>query len=173
LENSNGDFVFGDAVFYDEGKPLFRYVGDARYSRVIHRRWPAICHVTVLASRASFERIGLFDSVYRNAMDYDWLLRLHRAGARGVYCPGVLAHMTHAGVSNREFARTIEEVRQITTAHGRNAVVAGVEARARRVKTTAAEPIKRHARPLYQLIRRTLNRSYLPLPANHSSGTAP
>jgi hypothetical protein len=52
-------------------------------------------------------------------MDYDWLLRLHRAGGVGVYCPEVVAHMTHAGVSNRQFARTIHEVRQIVIAHGR------------------------------------------------------
>ena len=70
--------------------------------------------------------------------------------------------MTHAGVSNRQFARTIEEVRQIVIAHGRNPLLAAIEARARLFKTRAAQPIKRKFYPLYSLVRRTINRSYSP-----------
>jgi GT2 family glycosyltransferase len=130
LEKTRMDFVFGDLVFYENERPNFHYAGDAHYARVISRRWPSIGHPTVLATRAAFERVGLFDLNYRNAMDYDWLLRLHRAGGVGLYCRDVVAHMTHAGVSNRQFARTIEEVRQIVVAHGRGKFLAGIEARA-------------------------------------------
>jgi hypothetical protein len=93
-------------------------------------------------------------------MDYDWLLRLHRAGGVGVYCPEIVGHMTHAGVSNRRFASTIDEVRQIAIAHGRNRVIANIEARARLLKTSAAQPIKRRFYPLYSFIRRAINPSY-------------
>ncbi|HUN51924.1 MAG TPA: hypothetical protein VMU42_12435, partial [Candidatus Sulfotelmatobacter sp.] len=121
-----------------------------------------ISHPTVLAARECFETIGLFDLAYRNAMDYDWLLRLHRAGRRGVYSAGILGHMTHAGVSNRQFKRTIAEVQAIAIANGRNRLLATVEARVRYLKTAASGPVKRHARPLYQLVRRAINRSYRP-----------
>jgi glycosyltransferase involved in cell wall biosynthesis len=163
LENSRADFVFGDLVFYEGDRPLFRYGGDPQYEKVIHRRWPSVGHPTLLASRRCFERIGLFDPIYRNAMDYDWLLRLHCAGARGVYCPDVVGHMTHDGVSNLQFARTIEEVRRIVIAHGRDPVVAALEANFRRVKTQIAQPVKRRGAPLYRLVRRTINPSYRPV----------
>jgi glycosyltransferase involved in cell wall biosynthesis len=164
LEETKVDFVFGDLIFYENGRPSFTYVGEADYARTIHRRLPTISHPTVLALRTCFERIGLFDPAFRRAMDYDWLLRLHRAGARGQYCPGIVGHMTHAGVSNREFRDTIEEVRAIAIAHGRNRLLASTEARLRWLKTATAGPIKRHLEPLYRLIRRRINPSYRPLP---------
>lgn len=165
LTETETDFVFGDVLFYERGRPTFVYVGDRHYARVIHRRMPAIIHPSVLAARHCFERFGLFDPAYRNAMDYDWLLRLHRAGARGVYRSGIVAHMTHDGTSNRQFRRTIGEVKAISVAHGRNRLVAGGEARARLVKTLASHVVKRHAYPLYRLVRRAINWSYVPTDA--------
>lgn len=166
LEKSGADFVFGDLVFYQGDAPLFRYVGDPGYARVIHGRWPAVGHPTTLATRDSYARVGLFDTVYRNAMDYDWLLRLHCAGGHGIYCPGLVANMTHDGVSNLQFRHTIEEVRQIVVAHGRNPLLAGLEARFRYAKTRLSQPIKRHGAPLYRWIRRFINPSYKPITLN-------
>ena len=163
IRESGHDFAFGDLIFYDVDEPIFRSVGDPGYQRVIHRRMPAIGHPSVLASRECFERIGLFDPAYRRAMDYDWLLRLHLAGGRGQYDPSIVGHMTHAGVSNREFQDTIGEVKRIAIAHGRSPLLAGAEAGFRRVKTAASLPIKRHARPLYHLVRGLLNSSYKPV----------
>lgn len=162
LNRSGADFVFGDLIFYDGPHPKFRYVGDPGYAGVIRRRWPAVGHPTLLATRDCFERIGLFDPIYRNAMDYDWLLRLHNAGARGVYCPDAVGHMTHDGVSNLQFRRTIEEIKQIVIAHGRNPLLAEAEARLRYFKTTVAQPIKRSGGPLYRFVRRSINSSYRP-----------
>jgi glycosyltransferase involved in cell wall biosynthesis len=160
LEKTGADFVFGDLIFYEGDRPLFRYAGDPDYARAIHRRWPSVGHPTTLAARRCFERIGLFDTGYRNAMDYDWLLRLHRAGARGVYCADVVAHMTHDGVSNNLFARTVEEVRQIVIAHGRDPMLAGLEARFRLLKTGLSRPVKRHGKPVYDFVRRCINPSF-------------
>jgi len=165
LEKSAMDFVFGDLIFYEGDLSLFRYRGDPHYAKVIRRRWPAVGHPTLLATKACFERVGLFDPAYRNAMDYDWLLRLHCAGSRGEYCADVVAHMTHDGVSNLQFARTIEEVRRIVVSQGRNPLIAGLEAGFRRLKTAIAQPVKRNSRPIYQLVRQTINSSYRPVRA--------
>lgn len=163
LERSGADFAFGDLLFYQNGKPEFRYVGDPAYARAIRRRCPAIGHPTVLARKSCFDRIGLFDANYRNAMDYDWLLRLHCAGGWGVYSPKILGHMTHEGVSNRQFGRTIEEVRRIVVAQGHAYWLADVEARFRYFKTVVSQPIRYHGKPLYRLLRRVINPSYRPV----------
>jgi hypothetical protein len=166
IKDAGADFVFGDLIFYQGDTPLFRYRGERDYARAIHRRWPSVGHPTLLAARGCFERAGLFDTVYRNAMDYEWLLRLHRLGGRGVYCPAIVANMTHDGVSNLQYRRTIEEIRQIVIADGRNPVLAGAEARFRCWKTALAQPIKRHGAPLYRLIRRSINPSFKPMTIN-------
>jgi glycosyltransferase involved in cell wall biosynthesis len=163
LEADAADFVFGDLIFYEQARPSFVARGDPDYARSIDRRMPSIGHPTVLASRDAFARIGLFDPRYRNAMDYDWLLRLHRAGGRGVYSPTVRGHMTHEGVSNLQFRRTIEEVRAIAVEHGRNPMIAAIEARGRAFKTTLSLIVKRHSMPLYRAVRRSINRAYRPL----------
>jgi glycosyltransferase involved in cell wall biosynthesis len=166
LDKSRADFVFGDLIFYEGDRPLFRYKGDPDYAKMIHRRWPSVGHPTLLAARRCFERIGLFDLALRNAMDYDWLLRLHCAGCQGVYSPAVVGHMTHDGLSNLQFERTIEEVRRIVVAQGRNPALAAAEAKFRLLKTKIAQPIKRRSKPLYQFVRRTINPSYRPAGAS-------
>jgi len=128
LEDIGADFAFGDLIFYDDDMPTFLYRGEPDYARAIHRRMPAISHPTVLARYRCFERIGLFDLRYRNAMDYDWFLRLHRAKGLGTYRSTIVGHMTHGGVSNRQFMRTIDEVKMIAVAHGRNHALASLEA---------------------------------------------
>jgi hypothetical protein len=107
----------------------------------------------------------LFDPAYRNAMDYDWLLRLHCAGGRGVYRSAVMGHMTHDGVSNLQFGRTIDEIRKIVVAQGRDPAIAALEANFRLLKTRFAQPVKRRGKPIYQFIRRAINSSYRPLQA--------
>ena len=163
LEETGADFIFGDLMFYEGGNPIFHYAGDPHYARSIHRRCPSVGHPTVLASRAAFARIGLFDLRYRNAMDYDWLLRLHRAGGQGAYCAAIVGHMSHDGVSNLQFARTIDEVRKIAIAHGRSALLANCEAQARLLKTAVSRPVKRYFHPLYRFCRRIINPSYRPV----------
>lgn len=163
LERTGADYVFGDLLFYQDDRPTFRLCGDGHYARCIDRRMPNLNHPTLLARRDCFVRIGLFDPDWRCAMDYDWLLRLHRAGGRGHYEPGILGHMTHDGVSNRQFRRTIDEVCRIAIRHGRPPLLARAEAGCRLAKTLLAQPVKSAAFPVYQRLRALINRSYLPI----------
>lgn len=163
IEATGADFVFGDLVFHEGGRPSFRYQGEAGYAAVIHRRMPNLNHPSVLARRACFERVGLFDPRFRCAMDYDWFLRLHRAGGRGVYVPGLCGNMTHDGVSNLRFRRTQSEVAQIAIANGRPAPLAYAAMAYHVAKTTAGRLVKRRAMPLYRLVRRRLNPTYQPV----------
>ena len=160
LERADADFVFGDLVFYESGVPVFRYAGDPEYGRIIRRGMPALNHPTVLARRACFERIGLFDLRYRCAMDYDWFLRLHLAGGRGVHDPRVRGHMNHDGVSNTDFHRTIREVSAIAVAHGCPPARAHLDAAFQHAKMAIGRWIKARARPVYHTVRKSINRSY-------------
>lgn len=125
LQAAEADFVFGDVLFHDaSGRPPYRIQGDPYYRRVIRTRMPELCHPTVLARRSAYERIGLFDTRLRYAMDYEWLLRLHSSGAAGRYVPGITGHMRGGGASDRYYARALQEVRAISIRYGHSALSA-------------------------------------------------
>jgi glycosyltransferase involved in cell wall biosynthesis len=172
LDSTGADFVFGDVIFYREGRPDFRYVGEPDYAKAIRRRMPALNHATALVRRDNFVHVGLFDLRYRCAMDYDWFLRLHLAGGRGAYLPDLVGHMNHDGVSNTAYLRTSREVEEIAVAHGRNRHLARLESAARMLKTSVGRQFKGPARPLYRFIRRHINRSYSPLGAGEDKAPA-
>jgi glycosyltransferase involved in cell wall biosynthesis len=160
LDQSDADFTFGDLIFHESNLPSFRYIGASDYQRAIRKRMPPLNHPTVLARKACFQRIGLFDPQYRCAMDYDWFLRLHLNGGRGIYDPQIVGHMTHDGISNIAFHQTIREVQAIAIAHGRASVPAGLEAAVQHLKMEVGRWTRRHSRPLYELVRQKINRSY-------------
>lgn len=163
LEKSGADFVFGNLTFYEGGRPQFVLLGEGDYAKRIHRRMPNLNHVTVLARRTCFEHIGLFDLRYRCAMDYDWFLRLHRAGGHGVYEPRLCGHMNHDGVSNTRFDRTMAEVCTISIENGYNPVLAHVEKHFQTTKIKIGRMVKERALPLYRLVRKTINPAFRPL----------
>jgi hypothetical protein len=96
-------------------------------------------------------------------MEYDLLLCLHAAGVRGEYAPGIIGNMTHGGVSNRQFVRTMEEVRKLAIAQGRAAPLANFEAVIRTTKIRASHLLRRRAELAYRIARRAINPSYRPV----------
>jgi glycosyltransferase involved in cell wall biosynthesis len=119
LKDCPCDFVFGDLVFHDvEGVARYVIRGDPDYARVIRQKMPELCHPTVLVKKATYERIGLFNTRYRYAMDYEWLLRLHLAGGRGRYVPRLVGHMRVGGASDASFSKALSEVRDIAIHYG-------------------------------------------------------
>ena len=164
LERSGAAFVFGDLLYHDPaGRTLFRIRGDAHYARAIARGMPDVNHPTLLARREVFGRVGGFDPELRFAMDYDWLLRAHRAGFSGFYAPEVVGHMTLAGVSDRDYLRALAEVRDIAIAHGEPAARAWPLYLYRVTKGTARRSLRRAAPAgLYEALRRRANPSYEP-----------
>jgi glycosyltransferase involved in cell wall biosynthesis len=164
LARSGADFVFGDLLYHDPaGRTLFRIRGDAGYARALARGMPDVNHPTLLARRRVYERVGGFAPAWRCAMDYDWLLRVHRAGFRGAYAPEILGHMTLAGVSDRDYLRALAEVRAIAIAHGEPALRAWPLYLYRVAKGSAQRALRRAAPAgLYDALRRRVNPSYEP-----------
>lgn len=163
LKTTGADFVFGDAIFHEGGRPSFRYVGEPNYAASLPRRLPAMNHPTVLARRECFEQVGLFSLRWRCAMDYDWFLRLHATGGKGQYEPGIIGNMTHDGISNCQFIQTMEEVRQIAIAHGRMPLLANIEALFRTTKIRASYLLRGRTEVAYRIVRSTINPSYRPV----------
>lgn len=76
-----------------------------------------INHPATVLRRSLFEQCGGFDPAYPNAMDYEFFLRLARAGARFAVIDTPLARMAWGGQSERSLARTLAETRDIRRRH--------------------------------------------------------
>lgn len=125
MERSGADFVFGDLMYHDaRGNAVYRICGEPDYADRIGHVMPGLNHPTVIVRRSAYEKHGLFDLDLRLAMDYEFLLRLHRAGCKGAYDPRMVGHMSLDGASDALSERALAEVREISIRHGEPALSA-------------------------------------------------
>jgi glycosyltransferase involved in cell wall biosynthesis len=82
------------------------------------RRDMTINHPSCFVRREMYERYGLFDTRYVYAMDYEWLLRLRRAGEPFRQIDEILVNMASGGISDVGWKRACAEVRQAKMQNG-------------------------------------------------------
>lgn len=102
LIESGADFSYGDVEMEEEGPsgPVVRFrPADRDYARTLEYGTTEMHHPTMVAHRRIFERIGLFRTSLKITADFDWYIRLNKAGFKGVYS-GVVSRMKAGGVSN-------------------------------------------------------------------------
>jgi len=162
LMNSEADFVFGDLLFHDaSGTVLYRIRGNPNYACDIQSKMPELCHPTVLARRTAYERTGLFDIQYRYAMDYEWFLRLHTRGGKGIYVQDMIGHMRLGGVSDFSHIKALREVREIAVKYGQPRWKAESLFMYRILKGVVRRRLELYVPKLvYQGLRSLVNRSY-------------
>lgn len=78
----------------------------------------SLLHGSCFVRRDLFDRYGLYDTSYRCAMDYEFLLRLYRSGERFRELPAVLVNVRPHGVSQRAWIDSRREARRAKIQHG-------------------------------------------------------
>lgn len=118
MRHQEAAFVFGDMLVIDGGgKTVYRLCGDADYASSVTGLVPKVNHPTFLVRRSVYEKHGMFDPVWKIAMDYDWLLRIHAGGERGIYSPDVIVYFQEGGISSDWF-KSMKEARAIAVRQG-------------------------------------------------------
>jgi hypothetical protein len=80
-------------------------------------------HPTLYLRRAVYERLGGYDTSFEIAADYDFILwYFAQTRAKTVYIPEVLYKMRLGGVSNRNFGKIIQKMREDYRAIRRNKI---------------------------------------------------
>jgi glycosyltransferase involved in cell wall biosynthesis len=119
------DAVYGDLIYVrhdDVGQTVRHWRSGSFDARSLRRGWMPP-HPTFYVRREVYERLGLFDTRYRIAADYDSVLRfLGRGGLRTAYIPEVLVHMRTGGVSNRSLRNIIRKSREDLDVVRRNGI---------------------------------------------------
>jgi len=125
----DADIVSFDVLFERAAGPI-RYRSNG-WTRKTNFKM-TIPHQGAFCQRRLFERIGTFDPTIRVAMDYDFFLRAHRAGARVETVAEVLARMPDTGISSQldwpSLSRRFAEERRIHRAHCRGPAMRAIYA---------------------------------------------
>lgn len=125
LEEPDIDGIYGDLTYVSGSDPgrVIRYwrAGDYEPSRLRKGWMPP--HPTLYLRREVFDRLGLYDTTFRIAADYDAMLRyLVKGRIRLAYIPEVLICMRVGGESNRSLGRILRKSREDYRAIRRNGV---------------------------------------------------
>lgn len=117
--------VYGDLVYVRKDNPdqVVRYWRAGVFSRR-RLRWGWMPpHPTLYVRRHVYEQHGLFDTSFRIAADYDFILRtLGQAGVGVRYIPEVLVKMRVGGASNRSLLNILRKSSEDLRALRRNGV---------------------------------------------------
>lgn len=118
------DAVYGDLQYVrrENLAHVVRYWRSRPFvPQLLERGWMPP-HPTLYVRRSVYERLGGFDTSYRIAADYEFILRLFsRPGLRVAYIPRVLVKMRVGGVSNRSLRNIVrksaEDLRALRAHH--------------------------------------------------------
>ena len=121
FEDPAVEAVYGDLVYVarDDASRVIRHwqAGPFAPERL---RWGWMPpHPTLYLRRSVYERFGGFDTAYRIAADYDFMLRvLTQLSGQVVYLPQVLVRMRLGGISNRSIRAILHESHETTAPYG-------------------------------------------------------
>lgn len=96
-ENNKVSLIYGDVISEDRAsgyEELWKF-GDINNKNIIYE-W--LCHQGVFAKRYLFNKFGMFDTRYKIAADYDWLLKIFfNDNLRVVYFNRTIARFLDGG----------------------------------------------------------------------------
>lgn len=110
------DVFHGDMVRFQGDKPLFILRPSDVAANVWHEM--PLNHPATFITKLAYEKVGLFDTGLKVAMDYDLILRIFIAGFKFHYLDAILAHMRYGGVSDERSVAARREVLKITLREG-------------------------------------------------------
>lgn len=97
-QRSGAEIVHGAIAVHDEdGTPV--HVAQPRNYPLARLFSTPFKHPAMFVARTAYDRIGLYDTEFRLAADYDWMLRAVRSGVRDLRLKRCLTHVGLTGVT--------------------------------------------------------------------------
>ncbi|MCK5849727.1 MAG: glycosyltransferase [Kiritimatiellae bacterium] len=122
--DQTGGFSFGGCTYINADNTETKRLADRNYSRKIPYFMPQIHHPTVFVKKSIYQTHGTFDPELKYSMDYDLLLRLHKAGVQGNRIDSNIAFFRNTGITNKSYREVRREVRKISIHHGTSRITA-------------------------------------------------
>lgn len=117
LELSDADLVHGNMRIVNEnGKFLYINKGKKELLKTRFVSMP-VCHPTVFVKKSVYDDIGLFDTNYRIAGDYDFILKCIDNKKVFYYIDEIISNMRVGGASDN-YIKGFKEARKVKIKHG-------------------------------------------------------
>lgn len=114
FEDPDVDAVYGDLLYVRRSDPSavvrFWQAGPFAMRQLLWGWMPP--HPTFYVRRRLYDQLGMFDTSYRIAADYECMLRMLTNGIRVKYLPQVLVKMRLGGASNRSLTNILRKSRE-------------------------------------------------------------
>lgn len=101
LNNRGVDFAVGALRYWDDKGNNFVVFPDKNYKKIINYKMPHLNHPASFFKAETYRAVGLFSLKYRYAMDYDFFMRVIKAGKSAIITDSVLANMRFSGASDK------------------------------------------------------------------------
>jgi len=116
FDNPGVEAVYGDLVYVrkNDTSKIVRYWKSCAFNeKLLHKGWMPP-HPALYIKRSVFERLGMFNTSYLIAADYDLVLRFFGKGKLfSSHIPQVLVRMRNGGISNKSlktiFKKSLED----------------------------------------------------------------
>lgn len=106
---NNVDLLYADLDYVNRSGKVMRKWRSGNYSPGKFNWGWMPPHPTFYAKREMFERLGLYNSAYGTAADYELMLRfMHLNKPKVFYLNKVIVNMTQGGVSNQDLSNRIK-----------------------------------------------------------------
>ena len=104
------ELLWGDMLYIDGSRERRRRFGHVARSTLVY---DDLNHQAVFARRQLFQRVGNFELRFRTSADYDWLLRVLRAGVASRHISRVIGRFAVGGMHSANPGALIAERRQL------------------------------------------------------------
>jgi glycosyltransferase len=116
--------VYGDLVYTDKKdiNKVFRYWKSGIFSiSLLNKGWMPP-HPTLFLRREVYQKYGVFDTSFKIAGDYDFMLRILKDNITVKYLPQVLYRMRVGGESNRSIKNILDKSKEDLRAMRKNKI---------------------------------------------------
>ena len=118
INNPDIEFFYGNLNWINEEKNTNNLsVPMKDLNNYTYRYWMPFAHPTAFVCKKVYEKLGVFDTKYKIASDYDFILRCMDNGIKFKYINATLSNFREGGVSSNQY-RTFKESTKIKIAHG-------------------------------------------------------
>ncbi len=115
FEKYDADGVYGDLIYVSKDSPekIIRFWKSAPFKiSMIEKGWMPP-HTTLFLKRNLFEKFGNYNTRFKIAADYDFMLRiLNKPELKFIYLPQVITRMRVGGASNRNLKNILQKSRE-------------------------------------------------------------
>ena len=109
IENKFPELIYGDYDILNRESGEVMYRGKVHFSPREIQYGQVLPHPCLFTRRSYFDKYGVFDTQYRIAMDYEWLLR-GILKERVVHFPRLITNIRGGGISTLDQKRVIDEI---------------------------------------------------------------